>query len=84
MLRPKGGPPTTMFDYESEFVTNRMERERAIKALALSAAAGARRRRGLRAGPHSGFRAGLAARLARLAPGRPPGGRGRRPATGAC
>ena len=42
MLRPKGGPPTTMFDYESEFVTNRMERERAIKALALSAAAGRR------------------------------------------
>jgi len=31
-----------MFDYESEFVTNRMERERAIKALALSAAAGRR------------------------------------------
>jgi len=56
-----------MFDYESEFVINRRERERAIKALGLSAAAGARRRRGLRAGPYGGLRAGLAARLARLA-----------------
>ena len=56
-----------MFDYQSEFVIRRMERERQIKALALSAAAAARRRPGLRAGPFGGLRASLAARLARLA-----------------
>ena len=46
-----------MFDYQSEFVIRRMERERQIKALALPAAAGRR----------SGLRAGLATGLARLA-----------------
>ena len=63
-----------MFDYQSEFVISRMERERQLKALAL-AAAGAGRRSGLRAGPFGGLRAGpfdklragLAAALARLA-----------------
>jgi len=64
-----------MFDYQSELVISRMERERQLKALALAAAAGARRRSGLRAGPFGGLRAGpfdkpragLAAALARLA-----------------
>ena len=56
-----------MFDYQSELVISRMERERQLKALALAAAAGARRRSGLRAGPFDKLRAGLAARLARLA-----------------
>ena len=55
-----------MFDYQSEFVISRMERERQLKALAL-AAAGAGRRSGPRAGPFGGLRAGLAAALARLA-----------------
>ena len=48
-----------MFDYHSELVIRRMERERQIKALALAAAA--------RAGNRSGLRAGLATALARLA-----------------
>ena len=48
-----------MFDYHSEFVISRMERERQLKALALTAAAGAGRR--------SGLRAGVATALARLA-----------------
>jgi hypothetical protein len=48
-----------MFDYQSELVISRMERERQLKALALAAAAGAGRR--------SGLRAGVAAGLARLA-----------------
>ena len=48
-----------MFDYQSEFVIRRMERERQIKALALAAAA--------RPGRRSGLRAGVAATLARLA-----------------
>jgi len=48
-----------MFDYHSELVISRMERERQIKALALAAAA--------RAGSRSGLRAGLATGLARLA-----------------
>ena len=48
-----------MFDYHSELVIRRMERERQIKALALAAAA--------RAGSRSGLRAGLATGLARLA-----------------
>jgi hypothetical protein len=46
-----------MFDYHSELVISRMEWERQLKALAL-AAAGARRRSGLRAGPFGGLRAG--------------------------
>ncbi|MDP2673815.1 MAG: hypothetical protein Q8Q00_02790 [Dehalococcoidia bacterium] len=66
MLRPKGGPQT-MFDYHSELVISRMERERQIKALALAAAARPGRRSGLRAGRLSGLRAGLATALARLA-----------------
>ena len=64
-----------MFDYHSELVISRMERERQIKALALAAAATAGRRSGLRAGPFGGLRAGpidklragLATGLARLA-----------------
>ena len=48
-----------MFDYHSELVISRMERERQIKALALAAAA--------RPGRRSGLRAGVAATLARLA-----------------
>ena len=55
-----------MFDYQSEFVIRRMERERQIKALALSVAAAAERCPG-RASPFGGLRASLAARLARLA-----------------
>ena len=47
-----------MFDYQTELVISRMERERELKALALAAAATGRR---------SGLRAGLAAALARLA-----------------
>ena len=45
-----------MFDYQSELVISRMERERQLKALALAAAARPPRR--------SGFRAGLATGLA--------------------
>ena len=64
-----------MFDYHSELVISRKERERQLKALALAAAVGAGRRSGLRAGPFGGrragpfdkLRAGLAAGLARLA-----------------
>ena len=56
-----------MYDYHSELVISRMERERQIKALALAAAATAGRRSGLRAGPFGGLRAGLATALARLA-----------------
>ena len=48
-----------MYDYHSELVISRMERERQFKALALAAAATAGRR--------SGLRAGLATALARLA-----------------
>ena len=48
-----------MFDYHSELVISRMERERQIKALALAAAA--------TAGRGSGLRAGLATGLAHLA-----------------
>jgi hypothetical protein len=48
-----------MFDYHSELVISRMERERQIKALALVAAA--------RAGSRSGLRVGVATALARLA-----------------
>jgi hypothetical protein len=48
-----------MFDYHSELVISRMERERQIKMLALAAAA--------REGKRSGLRAGLATALARLA-----------------
>ena len=47
-----------MFDYQSELVISRMERERQLKALALAAAGAGRR---------SGLRAGLATGLARLA-----------------
>ena len=47
-----------MFDYHSELVISRMERERELKALALTAAATGRR---------SGLRAGVAAALTRLA-----------------
>ena len=43
-----------MFDYQSELVISRMERERQIKALALAAAARPGRRSGLRAGPSAG------------------------------
>jgi hypothetical protein len=46
-----------MFDYQTELVISRMERERKLKALVLAAAAGRR----------SGLRAGLAAALTRLA-----------------
>ena len=46
-----------MFDYQTELVISRMERECELKALALSAAVGRR----------SGLRAGLAAALTRLA-----------------
>ena len=53
-----------MFDYHSELVISRMERERQIKALALAAAATAGKRSGLRAGPFGGLRAGLATGLA--------------------
>ena len=56
-----------MFDYHSELVISRMERERQIKALAIAAAARPPRRSGLRAGPFGGLRAGLATGLARLA-----------------
>ncbi|MDO8613805.1 MAG: hypothetical protein Q7R32_13445 [Dehalococcoidia bacterium] len=56
-----------MFDYQSELVISRMERERQLKALALAAAATAGRRSGLRAGPFGGLRAGLATGLAHLA-----------------
>ena len=64
-----------MFDYQSELVISRMERERQLKALALAAAARPPRRSGLRAGPFGGLRAGpidklragLATGLARLA-----------------
>ena len=48
-----------MFDYQSELVISRMERERQIKERALVAAA--------REGKRSGLRAGLATGLARLA-----------------
>ena len=48
-----------MFDYQSELVIGRMERERQIKTLALAAAA--------RPPGRSGLRAGLATGLARLA-----------------
>ena len=48
-----------MFDYHSEFVISRMERERLVKKLALAAAARPPRR--------SGIRVGLATGLARLA-----------------
>jgi len=56
-----------MFDFHSELVISRMERERQIKALALAAAATAGRRSGLRAGQFGGLRAGLAIGLAHLA-----------------
>ena len=56
-----------MFDYQSELVISRMERERQLKALALAAAARPGRRSGPRAGPFGGLRAGLATGLAHLA-----------------